>query len=671
LAAPSSPRPDSIYRFASFELDASSGELRKHGYRVPLQDQPFRILCLLLDRPTELITREEIREALWAADTFVDFDRSLNKAMVKLRQALDDDADAPRFIQTLPKRGYRFSMAVEVSSTGVGANGRASDGSTAVSGPEYRAAGDIGGDGVDGGNDAARDPEHVTAIPRDGRLRRVIPWVSRSLATLACIGIVLWLMPMKWRDQLMPPIFRTPIRSLAVLPLDNFSGDPAQDYFADGMTDDLTTSLARIQSLRVVSRSTMNQYRKSPRPIPQIAHELNVDAVIEGSVVRWGDKVRITVQLIDARHDRHLWAQSYERQLTSILEVQDAIAMDVASQVQTSVGTLAHGSAIARAAPRAPIRPNAYDDFLHGRDEMNKQSVHAIRKAAEYFQQAIDDDPQYARAYAGLADAYALLANYRGLLPSEAYPLARAAAAKALELDPDLPEAHGSLALVRHHYDWDWKGAEVEYKRSIELQPNYAPAYHRYAWFLSDIGRHDEAIREIRRAQELDPSSIVVATNVGRTLYQARDYDEAIIELQKALEMDPDRIYTHIFLGMAYDAKHMCSQALNEFRIVQTFTGGIDGAAAVHAFATCGLIAESHRTLALIANLNIDPIHDWFFVAGDFAALGDKDRAFEWLEIAFQKRDFFLTEIKGHPYMDPLRSDLRFQHLLERMKFPE
>ena len=218
----------------------------------------------------------------------------------------------------------------------------------------------------------------------------------------------------------------------------------------------------------------------------------------------------------------------------------------------------------------------------------------------------------------------------------------------------------------------DWKGAEVEYKRAIELQPNYAPAYHRYAWFLSDIGRNDEAVRQIRRARELDPLSIVVATNVGRTLYHARRYDEAIVELADALAMDPDRIYSHIFLGMAYDAKRMCDEALNEFRIVQTFTGGLDGAGAVHAYATCGRTEEAHRTLSLLSGPNRDLIRDWFFVAGDFAALGEKDRAFEWLETAYQKRDFFLTEIKGHPYMDfPLCSDPRFERLLERMKFPE
>ena len=395
-----------------------------------------------------------------------------------------------------------------------------------------------------------------------------------------------------------------------------------------------------------------------------------MDAVIEGSVVRSGDKVRITTQLIDARLDRHLWAQSYERQLTDILEVQDAIAIDVASQVRTSMGTGGRGIAIASAAPRAPIRPNAYDDLLRGRDELNKQNVDAIKKAAEYFQRAIDDDPQYARAHAGLADAYALLVNYQGLLASEGYPLAKAAAARALDLDPDLAEAHGSLALVKHHYDWDWKGAEVEYKRAIELQPNYAPAYHRYAWFLSDIGRNDEAMRQIRRARELDPLSIVVATNVGRTLYQhGGTTKQSLNSLTRWRWIRTES--TAIFFSAWPTMRSECvTKPWNEFRIVQTFTGGLDGAGAVHAYATCGRTEEAHRTLSLLSGPNRDLIRDWFFVAGDFAALGEKDRAFEWLETAYQKRDFFLTEIKGHPYMDPLRSDPRFERLLERMNSP-
>jgi TolB-like protein/Tfp pilus assembly protein PilF len=501
---------------------------------------------------------------------------------------------------------------------------------------------------------------------------RLIHWTSLGLAAAACVVIGLSLLPSRWQGEWLPGIFRTPIRSLAVLPLENFSGDPGQDYFADGMTDELTTSLARIHSLRVVSRSTMNQYRRSPKSIPEIARELDVDAVVEGSVTRSGDNVRITTQLIDARRDRHLWAQSYERKLTDVLEVQDAIAIDVASQVNTSVGTGVRGLPVTFAAEaRPPIRPSAYDDFLRGRSELSKQNPEAMKKAAEYFRAAIDDDPQYARAYSGLADAYNFMANYQVLLTSEAYPHAQAAAMKALELDPELPEAHAALAFVKHHYEWDWAAAESEYRRAIELQPNFAAAHQRYGWFLTDVGRHEDAVRELRRAQELDPNSIVVATNLGRSLYHARRNDEAIVELEKAVAMDTNRIYSHVFLGFAYEAKHMCDKALNEFRTVQALTGGTDTTGAVHAYATCGRPDDARKALALWSRPTTDPILDWTFVASDFAALGEKDHAMQWLEKGFRHRDFFLTEIKTHPYFDPLRDEPRFQKLLAQMNFPQ
>jgi tetratricopeptide (TPR) repeat protein len=381
--------------------------------------------------------------------------------------------------------------------------------------------------------------------------------------------------------------------------------------------------------------------------------------------------VRITTQLIDARRDRHLWAQSYENTLTDVLEVQDAIATDIAAQVRVNVHTETRGLPVALAAPRPAVRPNAYDDYLRGRSELTKQNPEAMKKAAEYFQTAIEDDPQYARAYAGLADAYNLMANYQALPSTEAYPRARTAATKALELDPDSPEGHAALAVVMHHYDWDWAGAQREYRRAIDLQPNYVPAHHRYAWFLTDLGRFEEAISELRRAQELDPASIVVATNLGRTLYHARRYDEAIAQLRKAVIMDPDRIYTHGFLRAAYDAKGMCTEALDEARIVQTLTGGTDDPGSVHAYATCGRISDARKALAILSRPSKDPIQDWVFVASAYAALGEKDRAFQWLDNAFEHRDFFLTEIKTHPYFDPLRSDPRFDRIVRQMKFPE
>jgi TolB-like protein/DNA-binding winged helix-turn-helix (wHTH) protein/Tfp pilus assembly protein PilF len=598
---------------------------------VKLEKQPLEILILLLERPGDLFTREEIKTRLWADDVFLDAEQGINNGIRKIRVALGDDSDKPRYIETVVGRGYRFKAQIEDLSK---------------PGPEVAAF-----------PPAPSSPEPPRRLPRISRTKAIV----LMLGAVTGVTLIVWWLVTPGR------LAEAPIRSVAVLPLQNLSGNSNDDYFADGMTDELNTNLARIQTLRVVSRTSMMQYRNTHKSIPEIARELKVDAVIEGSVVHSGDRVRITTQLIDARRDVHIWAQTYERPFGDILDVQDSIALDIAFHVQVNLSPTEQKFFTAR----VPIRPNAYDDYLRGRNELSKQNVDAIKKGAEYFQRSIDDDPQYARAYAGLADAYSLLANYQALLPSEAFPRAKAAALKALELDAESPDAHGALALVKHHFEWDWSEAEAEYKRAIELQPNFATAHHRYAWFLSDMGRHDQALQEIRRAQELDPTSVVVQTNLGRVLYRAHRYDESIAELHRAVALDPDRMFTHIFLGMAYEQKGSCAEALNEFRIVQTFTAGRDGTGAAHAEAMCGRPADARRAIKIVAGPSSDPVQDWFYVAGVFAALGEKDQAFEWLDKAIQNRDFFLTEMKEHPFMDPLRSDPRFDKLIKKIGFPE
>lgn len=619
-----------ILAFEECELDLGRYELRRAGRKVKLERQPLDILLLLVERPGELVTREEIRRRLWTDDVFVDDEQGINNGIRKVRVALGDDSEEPRYVETVVGRGYRFKAPIRDLT-------EPASGGTLPS------------------------PAILPPQPKPS------PLIARTVVMVFAAGaVVMLLLGIVWLE--VPPPQRRPnaIRSIALLPLKNLSGASSEDYFAEGMTDELNTSLARIHTIRVVSRTSMLRYRNSNKSIPEIARELNVDAIIEGSIVRSSGKVRITTQLIDARTDTHLWAQSYERRLDDILEVQDSIALDIASQVQATLTPKERQYFTAR----TPIRPNAYEDYLRGRIELSKQNSDSMKKGAEYFQRAIDDDPEYARAYAGLADAYSLLANYQGLLPAEAFPRAKAAASRALELDPEAPEAHGALALVKHHFEWDWSGAEAEYQRAIELQPNFATSHHRYAWFLSDVGRHDQALQEIHRAQELDPTSIVVQTNLGRVLYRARRYDEAIAELRKAVDLDPQRMFSHIFLGMAYDQKGSCAEALSEFRIAQTFAEGRDGSSAIHAEAVCGRTADARKALKVLSGPSIDPIKDWFYVAGDFAALGEKDRAFEWLDKALQNRDFFLTEIKEHPIMDPLRSDPRFDALINKMGFP-
>ena len=634
-------KPGTILCFGAFELDTNSAELRKRGHRIALQEQPYQILLLLLQNSGEVVTREKIRVKLWGTDTIVDFDRGLNKSMVKLRQVLGDDADSPRFIETMPRRGYRFLLPV-------GTRG----GQSAIT-----------QDNVAGGTvPPSLAQRHWWEPSRRWHLLIVVLLTALLIVLLKPIaGRLVYRMSQNESASVA-------IQSLGVLPLENLSGDPAQDYFAQGMTDELNTNLARIHSLRVVSRTSMTRFQNTHKSIPEIARELKVDALIEGSVVRSGDKVRITTQLIDARRDMHLWAQSYERKVDDILEVQDSIALDIATQVRATLSPLERDYF---AINRAPIRPNAYDDYLHGRSELSKQNVDAILKATEYFQRAIEDDPQYARAYGGMAEAYSLLANYQELLPADAFAKAKTAALKALSLDSNSPEAHSALAMVKHHFEWDWSGAEAEYKRAVELQPNFATAHHRYAWFLSDSGRHDQALEEIRLAQELDPNSIVVQTNLGRVLYRARRYDESIVALQKGVEMDSSRMFSHVFLGMAYEQKGRCAEALNEFRIVETIADGRAGTGGAHAFAICGQRREALRALKALTGPMKYPTRDWFYIAGVFAAVGDNDQAFDWLNKAFQNHDFYLTEMAAHPYMDPLRSDPRFKKLLREIRFPQ
>jgi TolB-like protein/cytochrome c-type biogenesis protein CcmH/NrfG len=449
-----------------------------------------------------------------------------------------------------------------------------------------------------------------------------------------------------------------------VLPLDNLSGDPSQDYFADGMTDELITDLGKISALQVISRTSVMHYKGTRRTLPEIARELKVDALVEGSVVRSGNKVRITAQLIQASNDRHLWADSYQRDLDDLLSVQDSVALEIARQVRIRLTS----SEQQRLERRRSVNAAAYDAYLMGRYSLTTQSAEGIKKGLPAFQQAIALDPTYAPAYAGLADTYSLLANYSVLVPKEAFPLAEAAAKKALELDADSPEAHTALAYPEHHYRWDWAGAEREYKAALALNPSYATAHLRYAELLSNLARHDEAVAEIRRAQELDPLSLLMRSSVGRFLYYARRYDEAIPELKKTLELDPRRVYARLYLALCYEGKESYTEALNEFEQFRAAFGGVPSVGLAHLYAVKG---ETKTALQIVKGLRRDPgDSDWVFFSGVYAALGEKDEAFNCLEKAYQTHDFYLSFLKVDPHLDPLRSDARFVELVHRIGLP-
>ena len=468
-----------IVRFGVFEVDRAAGELRKQGLKVKLQEKPFQVLTLLLERPGEVVTREELQRRLWP-DTFVDFEHSLSTAIKKLRDALGDTADNPRFIETRPGRGYRFIAPVE---------GRPA-------------------------------PPISPSLPAPAGGKPVWRLAAAGFAVVALLAVLVRLNVGGWQERLLGGAAPGQITSLAVLPLENLSGDPEQEYFADGMTDAVISDLGKIEALRVISRTSVMQYKQVRKPLPEIARELNVDAVIEGSVQRVGDRVRISVQLIQAVPESHLWAKSFERDLSDILALESELARAIANEIEAKFTPEEE----ARLASTRPVNPEAHEAYLKGRNYLQTQTNARLELAREYFQQAIEKDPNYALAYAALAQAYQIC-GWRGLLPrNAAITRAKAAAEKALEMDPALGEAHASLARIRYWHDWDWSGAERAFKRAIELNPSNANAYGLYSHYLTFVvGRPEESIAMHKRLVELDPLSPAMKAGLGiRYIYARR-----------------------------------------------------------------------------------------------------------------------------------------------------
>src|SRR5437660_1213336 len=534
-------------RFGVFELDPRAGELRKHGLRVRLQEQPFQVLAMLLELPGEVLTREELQKKLWPADTFVDFDHGLNKAINKIREALSDSADSPRFVETVARRGYRFLAEVKVAD------------SAPVRSP-----------------DLATEPHPTTEVSdrpdvseKLALSKRLLPSLARKISAFALLLLMVSLVAWKLHSWNRPsPV----IRSLAVLPLESLSDDASQDYFADGMTDELISDLGQISALRVISRTSVRAYKHSRKPLPQIARELNVDAVVEGTVLRSGDQVRITAQLIEASADKHLWSQSYQGELRDTLALQNRVASAVADQIRINVNPQEQ----AALKSVKVVNPQAYESFLKGRYFWNKRTANGLKVALAYFNQAIDEDPKYAPAYSGLADTNALLGDwqYAVMTPKEALPKAKAAAIRALELDGALGEAHNSLAFCLDGFDWDFDAAGKEFRRAIELNPGYATAHHWYAWHLSLLRRYDEAIAEMTKAQNLDPLSLVINADLAELFALAHSYDESIRQSLKTLELDPGFGLAHNHLGQAYLQKSMNEQAIAELQKAVALSGG-------------------------------------------------------------------------------------------------
>jgi len=638
----SKPKPTSRtihFENFEFEFDFRSSELRENGRKVKVQGQPVQILAMLLEQPGELVTRDELKNRLWPGDTFVDFEHSLNAAVKRLRQALHDSAENPRFIETLARRGYRFIAEVDAVE-GAGLNIREPATDNVVT---------------------ADDREHPEVAEKTAVVHRPawpLAWKLSGLALLAISTIVVvWML----RSRSVPS---PTIRSLAVLPLENLSSDPSQEYFADGMTDELITDLGQISALRVISRTSIMQYKGVRKPLPQIARELNVDAVVEGTVLRSGDQVRITAQLIQARDDRHLWSHSYEGELRDVLALQNRVASAIAQQIQIN---LKPTEQVALKTEKA-VNPEAHEAYLRGRYFWNKRTDDGLRKAIDYFNQAIAKDPTYAQAYTGLADSYALLGDweYGGMAPKEAFPKAEAAATKALQLDDTLGEAHTSLAFCFDLYDWNWDSAEVEFKRAIELNPGYATARHWYSWHLAVLGRKDEAIAEMREAAALDPLSLIISADLAEVLLVARLYPQSIQQSQSTIAMDPTFAVAHYQLGQAYVQDRRYSDAMTEFQRAIELSGANTtfNSNLAYVYALAGRRGEAVKIL------NDQKNRDHGFsnsaeIALIYVGLGEHDQAMTWLERAYEER--FNPSILARPSFDPLRSDKRFQDLLYRI----
>jgi len=641
--------PPLIFRFGPFEAKTRARDLSKNGTPLRLRGQPFAILELLLNRAGEVVTREEIRQKLWPADTFVDFEHGLNTSIKKLRQALCDSATEPRYIETIPRLGYRFIAPVETTvepkKPTAAVEKVAEEGS---SGPVSLAG-------------AARSRLHLFLAP--------------AVLILAAAALVFNVAGTRTR---LFALFRStknasvavasapkPLPSIAVLPLQNLSNNAAEDYFADGMTDELTTDLAQFGSLRVISRTSAMHYKGASKTAPEIGRELGVDTLIEGTVQRVGGRVRIRVQLIDSASDRHLWARSYDHDLKDVLVLQSSAARDIAEEVE---GKVVSPPAIARPLNVHPVEPEAYEAYLKGRYFWNKRTDDALKKSIDYYEQAISQDPKFAAAYAGLADTYSILGS--DVLPARvASSKAHAAANKALELDPTIAEGHAELALVEFYYDWDWTRSEQEFRRAIELNPNYATAHHWYSYYLSAMGRFPEAMEEAKKAQQIDPLSLAINTTLMGRYRDLGQYSQAIDASRRTLEMDQNFVPAHISLGSVYEGQGMWPEAIREYQKAVELSHNSPPALASlgHAYGVSGNLNEARKVLASLQQISQRRYVSAFDMAVVFAGIGDSENTFQWLEKAYAGRESQMAFLAVTRRLDSVHSDPRFAELLHRM----
>jgi TolB-like protein/DNA-binding winged helix-turn-helix (wHTH) protein len=622
-------------RFGVFEVDLRSEEIRKHGIKLKLHRQPFQVLAVLLEHPGEIVTREQLRARLWSADTFVEFDKGLDTAIHRLRNALADSAENPRFVETLPRKGYRFIAPIEE-----------------VTSPR---------------NEEPR-PEQVEARSRDNRFPRFIALPVGLAAVTLAILIALYVFRSQQRA---PQVAAHRISSLVVLPFENASGDPSQKYLVNGVTDQLTEDLSKIRSLRVISRSSAMQYKRNPESLLQFAQELKVDGVITGTVKLSGNRVRITTRLLDVGTNRQVWTRDYERDLGDLSSLGFDVATAVAEQSQIQL-SLEEQKQLPQ---KHSISPEAYDHYLNGRYEGDHWTDEDLQKSVADLKAVINQEPNYAPAWAGLSTVYSLMDLFRYLPHKVAVESTKEAALKALELDDTLSEAYVSLASASLS-EWSWAAAAQEEQRAIDLDPNNATAHQWWGYLLRAEGRYDESIAEMKTALALDPLTANKKQSLGATLYQAGHYDEALQLFRGISDPDANSERRHRFMAAIYEQKGLQRESIAELLKALRLTKKQELAAAVEQKYLALGYEEAKRTY-LLGNIKLlqskakNPGSTVAFeVAGDYASLRNSTEAFRWLEKAFQEHDDAMMYLKADDRFTALRTDPRFKNLVHRLGLP-
>lgn len=619
-------------RTGLFEIDFGSGEVHKEGRKVQLQEQPFRVLEILLERPGEVVTREQLRARLWSADTYVGFDEGLNTAIRKLRVAFGDSAENPRFIETVSRRGYRYIAPVE---------------------PEPN---------------LAPFPPATTVAARPTVVSRRMRWIGFAAVFVVVLVLTVFL---RNPEHPKPPLGKI---TLVVLPLENFTGDSEQDYLADGITEEIIMQLGSLdpQHLGVIARTSAMHYKHTQESAAQISREVGANYLLEGSIRRSGDRIRVTAQLIQSSDQSHLWADSYDRELTDVLRIESDIASSVASEIRLTLSQQIHQ----RLAAAGRTNVEAHDAYLRGLQGWNLRTRDGFQQAITNFTRATELDPSYAPAFAGLARVYSLAPVFAGMPAGEAAPKALEAAGRALSLDETLADAHCALGFVKAHYEYDWPAAQREFRRAIELEPNNAYAYLFYSnSYLSPLGHHEEAIAEMKRAMDLDPLSPHIQSFAGVTFKWARRYEDSLAQFQKVNQIDPNFPLNHERLAQLCAILGRYDDAIAEETKARLLVGENpqDVLAKMDTLkrelATKGERGYWEEQLQFARDQQNPPeaYVRPYGLAIIYAHLGDKARAFENLERALAERDTQITELAIEPQFDPLRSDARFADLERRI----